>query len=315
MAEKLITRLAPSPTGLLHMGNAWAFILTWLAARSAGGKVWLRMDDIDPERSRSEYARAIIRDLQWLGLDWDNPSSEGIIWQSSREKEYKAALDKLSAKTYPCFCTRKELRSIASAPHIGDEGVFYPGTCAQLGREEREKLARTRGPGAIRLDCAGEEMEFKDIVQGEKRYGHRDFGGDFPLRRSDGVWSYQLVSAVDDGLSGVNLVCRGRDLLPSTPRQIIIMERLGMKLPAWAHLPLLLDENGERLAKRHKSLSLAVLRENGIRAEHLCGYLLKLAGLNPAGRIGLPGEFIGDFGWELLPKNDILIAQAPWSRS
>lgn len=301
----VITRLAPSPTGLLHLGNAWSFLLCWLASRSTGGKVLVRIDDIDPQRSKPEFVRAIIHDLSWLGLDWDGD----IIFQSVRTAKYATVLDSLQKQglVYPCFCTRKELRSLASAPHLGDRHPAYPGTCAALTLAQREELLAQGKAFSLRLACPQTDIAFNDILQGQQSFAKMAYGGDFPLRRSDGVWAYQLASTVDDAETCVNLIIRGRDLLSSTPRQIIIAKASGYAIPQYAHIPLLLDEHGERLAKRHKSLSIAALRAAGIKPGQITGYLAKLAGLNPCNKTLEPGQLLAHFRIDKIPKNDIMI--------
>jgi glutamyl-tRNA synthetase len=281
-------RLAPSPTGLLHLGNAWAFLLAWLAARAAGGQVVLRLEDIDPERSRPEFAVAILRDLRWLGLNWDEGPDVGgpcgPYAQSERLGRYAEALEFLerAGRVYPCFCTRKELRSLASAPHAGvagDGSPIYPGTCRELEPAAREALLRQGRRPSSRLRCDDISVVFDDLVAGPQRMTLGDCGGDFALRRSDGVFAYQLAVVLDDIAMGVTQVVRGDDILSSTPRQIFLSRLLGASPPQYAHLPLVLDAEGERLAKRHQSLTLAALREAGVLAPAIVGYLGWRAGL------------------------------------
>jgi glutamyl-tRNA synthetase len=275
-------RLAPSPTGLLHLGNALAFLLAWLGPRSRGGRVVLRMEDIDPERSRPEFAEAAMRDLRWLGLDWDEGPDLGGAFgpytQSQRLHLYDDAIARLTAagRVYPCFCTRKELRELAGAPHTphtphtpmaGDGSAAYPGACRDLSPSERaRKLAEGRKP-ALRLNCGAEAIRFRDLIAGPQEMTLVACGGDFALRRSDGVVAYQLAVVVDDAAMGITQVARGEDILTSTPRQILLQRLLGLPTPEYAHLPLVLDHAGERLAKRHGSLALAALREAGARPE------------------------------------------------
>lgn len=318
-------RFAPSPTGLLHLGNAWSFLLAWLAARTEGGRILLRHEDIDPARSRQEWMDAIERDLSWLGLDWDEgPGREGPhapYCQSRCFPLYEQALNTLKAKglIYPCYCTRKELRLLAGAPHgaadgLGDEGAAYPGTCRHLTEEERaRKEAEGRKP-ALRLACPDDDTEtFTDLVLGPQCISLHRCGGDFALRRSDGVWAYQLAVVVDDMRMGVTEVVRGEDILLSTPRQLLLYRLLGAVPPAFAHIPLLHDSAGERLAKRHKSLSLAALRESGCPPEAIVGYLAHTAGLTPSPAPVSPADLAhrirseGPFPWHLLPKGRIIV--------
>jgi len=299
-------RLAPSPTGRLHLGNAWAFLLAWLAVRAAGGEVVLRLEDIDPERSRPDFAAGIVRDLRWLGLDWD----EGPHEQSARLDSYAAALAGLeqAGHIYPCFCTRKELRSLASAPHapLADDGSpVYPGTCRDLLPEQREAFLRQGRRPALRLRCEDSAVSFHDLVAGPQTMTLTECGGDFALRRSDGVFAYQLAVVLDDIAMGVTQVVRGDDILSSTPRQLYLYRLLSAAAPEHAHLPLVLDHEGERLAKRHGSLTLAALRESGVSAPAITGYLAWRAGLLPALRPATPQELIADFSFERLPREPV----------
>jgi glutamyl-tRNA synthetase len=311
-------RLAPSPTGQIHLGNAWAFLLAWLAARSAGGRVALRLEDIDPDRSRPEFAADIVRDLRWLGLDWDEGpdvgGAHGPYEQSARLAAYAAALEGLerAGLAYPCFCTRKELRSLASAPHggphaplVGDGSPAYPGTCRNLGAAEREAMLRQGRRPALRLRCDEREIAFHDLVAGPQRFTLADCGGDFALRRSDGVFAYQLAVVLDDMAMGVTQVVRGDDILTSTPRQIFLQRLLGAPVPQYAHLPLLLDADGERLAKRHQSLAVAALRDLGVTAPAIVGYLAWRAGLLDSPRPAAPQELVAGFTFALLPREPV----------
>lgn len=292
-------RLAPSPTGFLHLGNAWALWAAWLAARSAGGEVVLRLEDVDPDRSREEYAEALVRDLAWLGLDWDygpganTPGGEGpdvrkpgggesLFKQSCRGSAYAEAVRFLEARglVYPCYCTRKELRSIAGAPHGDDVGAPYPGTCRFISAAERARHERDGRRPSLRLFCPPDAVwEFTDRILGPQRMTLTRCGGDFALRRSDGVYAYQLAVVVDDMAAGITQVVRGNDILASTPRQMYLYSLFGEKPPEYAHLPLVTDEHGERLAKRHAGLTLKTLREAGVLPETILGWLAVTSGL------------------------------------
>ena len=309
-------RLAPSPTGYIHLGNAWAFLLAWLAARASSGEVVLRIEDIDPQRSRPEYTAALIEDLTWLGLDWDyGPDKSepadgqglGPFEQSRRGQHYAAALARLESAslTYPCFCTRKELRSMAGAPHVDDAGAPYPGTCRNLNPSQQEALLASGRRPCLRLHCPAGSITFTDAVYGPQSFTLADCGGDFALRRSDGVVAYQLAVAVDDALMGINQVVRGRDILISTPRQIALLSLMGYGAPAYAHVPLLLDDEGERLAKRHQSLSLRNLRQMGADPRRITGMLGVLAGCNPGGNAASPAELLPYFSFSHLAGGDI----------
>jgi glutamyl-tRNA synthetase len=301
-------RLAPSPTGHMHLGNAWAFLLAWLAARAAGGAVVLRLEDIDPERSRPEFAAGILRDLRWLGLDWDEgPDLGGPLGpyeQSARLTRYAAAIEALerAGRVYPCFCTRRELRSLASAPHADDGSPVYPGTCLRLGPAEREAHLRQGRKPALRLSCGQGESAFQDLVAGPQRFSLAECGGDFALRRSDGVVAYQLAVVLDDMAMGITQVVRGVDILASTPRQLLLYDLFGAPPPEHAHLPLVLDHEGERLAKRHNALTLSALREAGVAAPAITGYLAWRAGLLDAPRRVDPRGLVAGFDIQSIPR-------------
>ena len=312
-------RLAPSPTGHLHLGNAWAFLLSWLAARHERGEILLRIEDIDSQRSRSQFVDGILEDLQWLGLDWDfipetkkttlECSLSGFYLQSRRSDLYAEALAQLEQENwlYPCFCSRSALRNIATAPHIDDVGIVYPGTCRNLTSAQRKKLLAQGRQPSLRLRCPEGVIHFNDAVQGTQCLTLEACGGDFVLRRSDGVVSYQLAVAVDDGHMGVTQVVRGRDILLSTPRQIVLLRLLGYSIPEYAHVPLLLDANGQRLAKRHNALSLRTLRQSGANACNVIGLLGYLAGINPFGSPATPAQLLSRFKLSCLPHEDIRV--------
>lgn len=307
-------RLAPSPTGHLHLGNAWAFLLCWLAVRSAGGRLVLRMEDIDPARSKAHFAQTIMRDLDWLGLDWDEGPDVGGPFgpytQSERLGRYAEVIEALTrlGHSYPCYCTRRELKTMASAPHAEDVGPVYPGTCLGLSADERaEREGQGRKP-SLRLHGNTETL-FEDLVYGEVRLSWMDCGGDFPLRRSDGVVSYQLAVAVDDMDQNISLVVRGADILPCTPRQIRLFRLLGRPVPKYAHVPLMLDHSGERLAKRHEGCELRALREAGVSPRAITGYLAYRAGLLDHPAMAAPYDLAALFDWNRLPRHAVTLPQ------
>ncbi len=297
----------------MHLGNAWAFLLAWLFARNAGGRVILRIEDLDAQRSKQRFVQSIYDDLHWLGLDWDEgPDTGGVhapYLQSLSLDLYSEALASLETQglTYSCFCTRKDLRSVHSAPQIGDMGVPYPGTCRKLTYTERQNRFASGLKATVRFACDEQELHFTDVCCGEQRTTLQQCGGDFALRRSDGVFAYQLAVAVDDARMGITHVIRGRDILPSTPRQIVLLRKLGKEIPTYAHIPLLLDEDGERLAKRHQSLSLCALRETGVAASAIVGLLGMLAGLNPSAKPMSPHDLVPSFRLANIPHNDLLL--------
>ncbi len=300
--NKVVGRFAPSPSGRMHMGNLWSCLLAWLSARSAGGGMVLRLEDLDPDRCRQAYCDQVMRDLEWLGLDWDGAP----VYQSKRTELYRQAFQKLEQQgiIYPCFCTRAE-RLAASAPHRSDGIAVYDGRCGRLTAEEREKLAHTRRP-AWRVRVPGEEVSFTDLLQGSFSENLAQDCGDFILRRSDGVYAYQLAVVVDDADMGVTQVVRGSDLLSSAPRQIWLQDRLGLPHPEYGHLPLLLAPDGRRLAKRDRDLELGRLQEE-FTASELVGRLAFAAGLTDRPDPITPQELIPLFSWEKLPKEDFAI--------
>ena len=300
MAEAVRGRFAPSPSGRMHLGNLWSCLLAWLAARSAGGEIVLRLEDLDPDRCRREYCDQIMRDLEWLGLDWDGQP----VYQSERTASYAAAFQELEGQglIYPCFCTRAE-RLAASAPHQSDGTAVYNGRCARLTTEERAELSKSRRP-AWRVRVPEKTITFCDLLQ--ENYGEdlKRECGDFILRRSDGVFAYQLAVVVDDAIMGVNQVVRGRDLLSSTPRQLWLQDRLGLPHPEYGHLPLLLAPDGRRLAKRDRDLELGRLQEE-YTAPQLVGLLAHAARLTDRPEAATPQELLPLFSWEKLPKENI----------
>lgn len=307
-ASGVVGRLAPSPTGHLHLGNAWAFLLAWLACRQAGGTLLLRLEDIDPDRSTDAYARDLMDDLRWIGLFWDG---EPVI-QSTRHGLYEAAIARLTAQgqVYPCYCTRRDLREqlqqLAGAPHVDDRGAPYPGTCRILTPEERRQREAAGRRPCLRFNTQGLAAQvFTDAVYGPQCFSLDECGGDFALRRSDGVFAYQLAVVVDDGLCGVTQVVRGHDILVSTPRQLALQTALGLPHPTYAHIPLLCDAQGERLAKRHASLTLRALRGRGISPEQIIGFLGFKAGFLPAPAPVTPADLIGSFNFQQLAMDRV----------
>lgn len=300
--HKVVGRFAPSPSGRMHLGNLWSCLLAWLSARSAGGSMVLRLEDLDPDRCKREYCDQVMRDLEWLGLDWDNQP----VYQSERTELYAQAFAQLEQQglVYPCYCNRAE-RLAASAPHRSDGVVIYGGRCRNLSREEREELEKTRRP-AWRLRVPDETYSFRDLLQGEYRENLERDCGDFILRRSDGVYAYQLAVVVDDALMGVNQVVRGQDLLDSTPRQNYIQNLLGYPHPQYGHVPLLLAGDGRRLAKRDRDQELGQLQQH-YTAPELVGKLAHLAGILDRPEAVTPRELVSLFSWDKVPQGDIKI--------
>lgn len=304
-------RLAPSPTGYIHLGNAWSFLLCWLAVRSKGGTMVLRMEDIDPDRSRPEYVDGIMRDLDWLGLDWDEGPDIGGPYgpyvQSERYARYEAVVCQLmeAGHIYPCFCTRKELRALASAPHAEDYGAAYPGLCLNLTEAEREERRAMGRNEALRLHCADDSISFDDQLHGTLCMTWESCGGDFAVRRSDGVFAYQLAVVIDDMDQRITQIVRGDDILHCTPRQVLLYRLLGGTVPSYAHVPLVYDHEGERLAKRHGHFELRMLREAGISPQAITGYLGYRAGLLPEPAPATPQSLCARFNLATLPRHRV----------
>ncbi len=263
-----VTRFAPSPTGLLHLGHAHSALAGWTAARAAGGRFLLRIEDIDPGRCREEFVQAILDDLAWLGLDWDGP-----VWrQSQRLAVYGAGLDRLAEQglLYPCFCTRKEIEAeVAAAGHAphGVEGPLYPGTCRRLPAAEAEARKAAGQPYALRLDMArataqAGPLNWLDLDAGPQE-ARPELFGDVVLARKDTPASYHLAVVIDDHAQGISLVTRGRDLFEATHVHRLLQALLGLSVPRYRHHGLLTDSQGRRFAKRDKSLTLRALREAG----------------------------------------------------
>ena len=263
----VVTRFAPSPTGWLHLGHAYAALFAHEEARRASGRFLIRMEDIDQTRVRPEYEAAIFEDLAWLGLEWEDP----VRKQSEHFDDYRAALEKLSSLgvLYPCFCTRKEIQDeiarAGQAPH-GPDGPLYPGICRTLGADERERRIASGQPYALRLDVVkavaliGRDLSWEDIDRGRQKADPAIFG-DVVLARKETPTSYHLAVVVDDALQGITLVTRGEDLFEATHLHRLLQELLSLPVPQWRHHRLITDENGKRLAKRDDARSLRSLRE------------------------------------------------------
>lgn len=290
-------RFAPSPTGIMHLGNVMCALLSWLSAKSKGGTWVLRIEDLDPDRSRRHFADRLMRDLEWLGLTWD----EGPYFQSERHERYAAALERLCAMdlVYPCFCTRADIMA-TQAPHESDGRIVYAGTCRArtYNKEDMERAA-------LRLKVPDREIAFADGHYGPQRVNLSRHCGDFVIRRKDGAWAYQLAVVVDDAEMGITEVVRGSDLLLSSPQQIYLAELLGYPLPSFIHLPLLCNAQGQRLSKRDKSLDMEALRAE-YTAEEIIGRLAFLTGLKPDDAPCRPEELLKTFSWDKLsPERQI----------
>lgn len=304
-------RFAPSPSGRMHLGNVFSALLSWLSVRSRGGVLVLRMEDLDPDRCRREYAEILADDLRWLGLDWDEgygvggPNSPYL--QSERTDRYADAFRRLEALglVYPCYCTRAE-RLAASAPHRSDGQTVYDGRCAHLDAAQRARLEAEGRRPAWRLRVPDEAVSFVDGHLGLFSERLVQDCGDFMIRRSDGVYAYQLAVVVDDADMAVSEVVRGRDLLDSTPRQLLLYRRLGLTPPEFRHVPLLLAPDGRRLSKRERDMDMGALRGQ-FTPEELIGRLAFLAGLLDRPAPHTAAGLLPRFSWEQVRCGDITV--------
>jgi glutamyl-tRNA synthetase len=308
-ARHLVTvpvgRLAPSPTGLLHLGHARSFLLAWWSARSQGGRVVLRIEDLDAERARPELVDTCRRDLEWLGVDWDGP----VVHQAADTRALEEACERLltAGLAYPCVCTRREIAAL-SAPHADDAETPYPGTCRGRWRTPEEARAETGREPGLRLAVAPGPVSVTDERLGERSFDVAAEVGDFLVRRRDGAFAYQLAVVVDDHRQGVTEVLRGEDLLPSAARQALVLERLELPRPRWIHVPLVVHPDGQRLAKRRRDLSLAALREAGVDGRAVVAWAARSAG-QPAGERSTPEEVLAGFDLALLPPEPVVLAE------
>lgn len=300
-STSVVGRLAPSPTGALHLGNARTFLLAWLSVRSQRGTLLLRIEDIDGPRIKMGAAQQTSEDLRWLGLDWDGE----VVVQSQRSALYRTAAQQLVAtgKAYPCVCTRSEIELAASAPHeTGDDGPVYPGTCRGRFHDLAEARAASGRDAALRFRVDVAAVPFDDRCAGPQP---GRVAGDFVVQKRDGGPAYQLAVVVDDAAQGVTEVLRADDLLPSTPRQLLLYRALGLTPPHFVHVPLVVGGDGLRLAKRHGDTSLRHFRECGVGPERLVGYLAFSCGLRPRGVECSPADLLRDFDLARLPRGPV----------
>ena len=295
-------RFAPSPTGRMHLGNVFSALLSWLSVKCKGGEWLLRIEDIDPQRSRQQWADLLMSDLEWLGLTWDGTP----VYQHERSDIYQHYYDLLQKRglTYPCFCTRADILA-TQAPHESDGRVVYKGTCRHLPPQPGRK-------GATRLIVPSETISFVDGHYGEQHVDLQTQVGDFIIRRKDGAWAYQLAVVIDDALTGVTEVVRGRDLLLSSPQQMYVADLLGFTPPRYYHFPLLCTREADgqlrRLSKRDLSMDMQALRQR-YTPEQLLGLLAHLAGLQAQSTPTTPVELLAHFSWEKVPHHDILTSE------
>jgi len=294
----VVTRLAPSPTGLLHLGHARSFALAWLHARSRGGRVVLRVEDLDRERCKPQLVDACVRDIAWLGLDWDG---ETRVQSHSLEPYERACKDLLSsARAYACTCTRAEITAL-SAPHADDGEQRYPGTCRGRFASPDAARASTGRESGLRIAVEPGPLEVRDELRGACTFDVAAEVGDFLVRRRDGAIAYQLAVVVDDALDGVTDVVRGDDLLPSAARQILLQRALGLPTPRYWHLPLVTDEHGARLSKRRGDIGLSQLRERGVDPRTVLAWVARSAGLERGPRPA-PADLLPGFDLRALPR-------------
>lgn len=308
-----IGRFAPTPSGFLHLGNVFCSMLAWLEAKSLGGKIVLRIEDLDPQRCLRSNADALAKDLEWLGLEWDEGaychSDSEEYFQSNRSAIYAQYFDQLEKQglVYPCFCSRAELHA-AEAPHLSDGRVIYAGTCRHLSPAERLEKAKQRCP-AYRVAVGDAKISFTDAHYGKQSYHLATESGDFIIRRSDGVYAYQLAVVVDDALMGVTQVVRGSDLLSSTPIQLYLYQALNLPAPSFFHIPLLTSADGRRLAKRDGDLEVSILRKHFGSPEPIIGMLGFLAGQLKHYEPLTVRDLLSIFDSHKIPKQNIVVPQ------
>ena len=295
-----VGRFAPTPSGRMHVGNVFAALIAWLSVRSRDGYMVLRMEDLDTQRTSDAKAALLREDLLWLGLDWDLETMP----QSRRTQAYKAYFDRLRELQllYPCYCTRNQLHSV-NAPHLSDGTYVYPGTCRDLTPQQRSAFDRSP---AWRVKVPDRLWTVEDWLQGTYTENLRYDCGDFVVRRSDGMFVYQLAVTVDDGEAGVTEVVRGTDLLSSAPRQMYLQTLFDFPHPEYAHVPLLLAPDGRRLSKRDRDLDLGVLRSR-CTAPELIGRLAHAAGLLDAPVPISARELAGEFSWSRLRSASLTV--------
>lgn len=297
-----VGRLAPSPTGYLHLGHVRSFLLAWWSARARGGRVVLRLEDLDVPRVRPGMVEAAVRDLEWLGLDWDGAPH----LQSTGIERLRSAIARLEERgaTYACVCSRADVRSAASAPQAGDVELRYPGTCR--GRFESLGVARAttgRDP-SVRFRVPEGLITITDAFAGRRTCDVQGEIGDFMIARRDGTPAYQLAVVVDDAHQGVTEVLRGDDLLPSAARQWHLQRALGLAHPTWIHVPLVVDETGRRLAKRADDLGLTELRTAGVDARAIVGWAARASGMDVPERLRA-AEALPRFTLASLPREPV----------
>jgi glutamyl-tRNA synthetase len=328
------TRLAPSPTGALHLGHARTFLVTWWMARRAGAKIFMRMEDLDVGRAKPESVAQAYLDLRWLGMEWDpwetqdtKHETRNEVVQSQRVGIYDEVLQNLWERDaiYPCTCSRADIAAsvagAASAPHAGEAIVRYPGTCAGKSRNTNHDARNVAEIAAAAREETGKNVcwrlrvrpgiwTFDDAIAAPQAFDVAGEVGDFPLTRFDGTPAYQLACVVDDHAMGMDMVVRGDDLLASTPRQLCLYEAMGWMPPHFAHVPLVVGADGKRLAKRHGESRIAEFRAAGVSAEKIVGWAAWRCGQISQPREISAAKMVERFDLAKLPRERVVLGEA-----
>lgn len=303
-SAQVVGRLAPSPTGLLHLGHARSFLLAYWSARQKSGRLVLRLEDLDDERAAERYIEATLRDLEWLGLDWDGTARR----QSLELGRIRGAAIQLadSGRAYACTCTRADVRAALNAPQAGTTELRYSGRCRGRYPTLAAAKAQTGQDPALRFAVPDSAIEVTDAFVGIRRFDVAADCGDFLILRRNQLPSYQLAVVVDDAADGVTEVVRGDDLLASAARQRLLQVALGAKTPHFYHVPLVVDPEGKRLAKRTDALSLESLRQCGIDPKSIVGWVARRSGWPNVDRAS-PAELIASFDWTRVPRSQVVV--------
>lgn len=298
-------RFAPSPSGRMHLGNIYAALMSWLSVKKQNGSWILRIEDLDRQRCKPEYAQLLMDDLSWLGLEWDK-----LYFQSDRDNLYLDAFTQLCNKNlvYDCFCRRADLLA-SSAPQTSRDMQIYSGRCRTLTQQQRTQLSQERTP-AQRIALPDKDISFTDGHYGLQTFNLLHDCGDFIVRRADKNFSYQLAVVVDDALMDVTEIVRGRDLLNSTPQQLFLYESLGYNAPQFSHIPLIVTQDGRRLSKREHDMNMGELQKK-YSATQIIGYVMYLCGfISEPDSLSL-SEALSLFDWEKIPQEDIILKTLP----